>query len=78
VTTFVGRSTLNTTVRTVCPPPRGTSVTTATFSWEWGASPQSAGPVTISADGRSIVLQRSITQGPSTVTYEVNLSAVRE
>jgi hypothetical protein len=34
--------------------------------------------VTISADGRSIVLQRSITQGPLTVTYEVNLSAVRE
>ena len=78
VTTFTGTSTLNTTMRTVCPPPRGTTVTTATFPWDWNALPQSVGFGTISPDGRSIVLQRTVTQGPSTVTYSIDLTAVRE
>lgn len=78
VTTFTGTSTLNTTIRTVCPPPGGTTVTTATAPWDWNASPTSAGSVTVAPDGRSIVLQRTVAQGGSTVTYTVDLTAVRE
>jgi len=78
VTELNGSSMVSTTTRTVCPPPGRNSTTTATFPWDWIARPGSGGPVVVSADGRSIVLQRSVTQGPTTVTYTVNLTAVRE
>jgi hypothetical protein len=78
VTELKGFSTLSTSILTICPPPSGTSSTTGAFEWDWSARPSSGGPVVVSPDGRSIVLQRSLTDGVSTVTYTVNLTAVRE
>ena len=78
VTVLHGSSMLSTATRTVCPPPFSNSSSSGTFPWDWSALPRSGGPVVVSADGRSIVLHRTVTQEFSTVTYTINLTAVRE